>query len=43
MVGWNGIVAAVEVDAVQLKLLAQFKMIVYDDTLQPSLVHSLKQ
>ena len=43
MVGWNGIVAAVEVDAVQLKLLAQFKMIVYDDTLQPSLVYSLKQ
>lgn len=43
MVGWNGIVAAVEVDAVQLKFLAQFKMIVYDDTLQPSLVYCLKQ
>mgnify|MGYP006969091307 FL=1 len=43
MVGWNGIVAAVEVDAVQLKLLAQFKMIVYDDTLQPPLVYCLKQ
>lgn len=43
MVGWNGIVAAVEVDAVQLKLLAQFKMIVYDDTLQPSFVYCLKQ
>lgn len=43
MVGWNGIVAAVEVDAVQMKLVAQFKVIVYDDTLQPSLVYSLKQ
>ena len=43
MTGWNGIVAAVKVDAVQMKLVAQFKVIVYDDTLQPSLVHSLKQ
>ena len=43
MVGWNGIVAAVKVDAVQLKLFAQFKVIVYDDTLQPSLVYCLKQ
>ena len=43
MVGWNGIVAAVEMYAVQMKLLAQFKVIVHDDTLQPSLVYSLKQ
>ena len=43
MIGWNGIVATVEVYAVQMKLVAQFKVIVYDDTLQPSLVHSLKQ
>ena len=43
MTGWNGIVAAVEVYAVQMKLVAQLKMIVYDDTLQPSLVYCLKQ
>ena len=43
MVGWDGVVAAVEVYAVQMKLLAQFKVIVYDDTLQPSLVYCLKQ
>ena len=43
MIGWNGIVATVEVYAVQMKLVVQLKVIVYDDTLQPSFVHSLKQ